>query len=795
MISQDPDFIKRLLETFELEAHEHIENLTQGLLALETVQDASASLQQVEALFREVHSLKGAARSVNISEVEELCKALEEVFSFYKHQEQAFPNGLISAFLDAADLLKRLVGQDASERQQSKPEVQSCRQQLLALFEKLKTPPQPTIAPQNLNFSNFSNEGTQESAVASHTPDKVREQQTDEQGLSPSQQALEQTTKQAEVAEPSSELETVTPEVFGNLTTDDSEKPAVIQAAPASKQTLRVSVEKLDAILRQSEELLYAKMVSRQQVNLLNELKSLTESLSKLPVLHADAEPLLKNINRKLMQGIRQTKTDSREVGVMVDHLLDAMKRAMTLPFSTLYSSLPKTVYDMSKQVGKEARLEIIGGEVQIDRRILEEMYDPIIHLLRNAVDHGIETPEQRERYAKPIIGKVEIEVRAMGANKVEILVRDDGGGVDLDLLRQKLIALHLADEQQLSKLNQTQLLQHLFDSGVTTRSQAGELSGRGLGLAIVLEKVEKLGGQVKVSLLPGKASAIAGGCEFRIQLPITMATFRGVLTQLGEQFYIFPSDHTLRVLELEDFALKSVDGQQMLKLEHELIPFYPLHQLMGTRINLEKCQKLHIVIVSMGKNKLAIGVDQIHYEDEVIVKSLGKQLQNVKNISGAALLASNQIALVLNISDLFHSIGLSTPMLQTLQNRQETPKRKILVVDDSATTRALLQNILEISGYEVLVAKDGLEAYETLKTTPCDLVVSDVDMPKMTGIELTKSIRADSHLEKTPVILVTSLESPDDRERGMLAGADAYIIKSTFDQNNLMEKIEWLVV
>ena len=738
MMTHDPEFLQRLLKTFSIEAKEHIATLSSGLLTLEQL-DAEAQHDLIETLFRETHSLKGASRSVDMPEVEELCKAMEEVFSFYKSHPDPFDTSLVAPFLAATDLLSTLVNSDQAQRQQLKPKVQAAITELLEA-EHAQHPMQ-NVAPSAQHGLTIAIEHPLETA----TPEETTPEETTPEETAP---------------------EKVTPE------------------APAT-ETLRIALPKLNEILVQSEELLYAKMVTRNQQGQLHHIRHQVSNLIKLnqdPTI----TPLLKELGQLVTLSHRHAQEQSREVGTMVDNLLESMKRTMTLPFSALYAHLPKTLYDMAQTLNKPARLHIHGAEVELDRRILEEMHDPIIHLLRNAIDHGIEPIERRRALGKPENATIELEIRTLGANKVELIIRDDGAGIDLQALKEQL-----AQSQGFSaveQLDEPSLLHTVFQSGITTCKSVSDLSGRGLGLAIVEEKAQKLGGHVRLS------SHTDQGTEFCITLPITLATFRGVLTRVGDELFIFPSEHIVRVLSLTSDKFKQIEGQQMLQIDHTVVPFYSLHALLERPIDLSQEQTLEGVVISQGQQIMAIGVDEILYEEEVMVKSLGPQLEKVKNLSGAAMIGTDQIALVLDIADLFkqHSPIQRVHAAASAQTAQ-TPKR-ILIVDDSATTRALLQNILEIAGFEVEVAQDGLEAFETLKHQSIDLVVSDVDMPRMSGVELTESIRKAQDLKNLPVILVTSLESPTDKQRGMEAGADAYIIKSTFDQNNLMEKIQWLI-
>jgi two-component system chemotaxis sensor kinase CheA len=430
--------------------------------------------------------------------------------------------------------------------------------------------------------------------------------------------------------------------------------------------------------------------------------------------------------------------------------------------------------------------LQVEGGEIEIDRRILEEMKDPLIHLLRNAVDHGIELPEVREKNNKPKKGLITISLKQENSSKVSITVRDDGAGIDIKKLLDSALKNGIINQDE--HIDPQNILPLIFRSGVTTSKIVSDLSGRGLGLAIVKEKTQCLGGDVRVQNLD------TGGCEFHIILPLTLSTFRGILVAVDEHRLIFPSMNVKRVMEISIQDVRTIEGKETFTFNNQVLPFVLLREILGIGGNINNNKKMILAVVESGGELIAISVDEVLYEDEVMIKSMGKQLSRVKNISGVALLSSDKPALILNIQDIFKSVGISNNVGIKVHKDEVNKKRKLLVVDDSPTTRILLKNVLEIAGYDVVSANDGLEAFNELKKGGFDLLVSDIEMPNMNGFELTESVRDDKVLSELPIILVTALDSAEDKQKGMEAGANAYIIKSSFDQNNLMETIQWLI-
>jgi len=744
MDNQDEAFLERLQQIFSQEAKEHVEHLAAGLLDLKKSRKGEEAQRLVETLFREAHSLKGASRSVNIPEIEEMCKAAEGVFGYYKNSKEAVPDARIDTMLEATDLLAELSLSDEEGRRALKPAVQN-------MIERIKS--------------------------GMEMPEK------EEATNAPSEKADVPPVTEESIPEA---VSTVREKAAKKETPKKTDKKTAAESM--REETIRVPVKKLNAIMLQTEEMLFAKMVARRGIVGLEALLKEVKTLEKATEPGFAGNKKINEVEQLIRKEIKRSKDDEREVGLMVDRLLEDLKQTLMLPFSTLFYALPKSVYDMAKSVGKEAVLEVVGGEIEIDRRILEEMRDPLIHLLRNAVDHGIETPEVRLKKGKPKSGTVKLLLSQKSASKVEIRVQDDGKGIDGEKLRDSAIRAGWIDREEARALEGENLLRLVFQSGVSTSGIVTDLSGRGLGLAIVQEKAERLGGEVRVKNLGG------GGCEFSVLLPLTMATFRGVLTLVNGRTFIFPSIHVRRIIDKDAGKIKNIEGKAMVVIDHEAVAYHLLRDVLalGERKGDEGGESL--VVIESGGEMLAIAVDRVLHEEEVMVKSLGAQLVRVRNIAGAARLASDKSALILNVSDLFKTVGMVTGSLPVHERSVSKKERKILVVEDSPTTRVLLQNILEMAGYLVVTAGDGLEAYEKLKSETVDLVVSDIDMPRMNGFELTESIRAEPEMSDLPVVLVTSLESSEDRERGMRAGANAYIVKSTFDQNNLMEKIRWLI-
>lgn len=755
MSAQEEEFLKSLRATFKVEAVEHLQTIAAGLLALENAPSASEQRGHVETVFRAAHSLKGAARAVNFVEVESICQSLENTFAAWKRQE-TIPS----------------------------------RQELDALHRLLDT--------------------------VSEVLD------TSEQGRDPlgNQAALGAVAPVKPVSQPA-RVEAAPAAAPPTLPLGAAEK------APVS-DTVRISVAKLDAQLLETEEMLAVKLTTAQRAEdvrgLANELDAWSKEWAAVqPEIRALRQTFerpassqrnppvppglarlveftdwnrdyLRSLEGKIAALRQATERDHAVVGKLVDDLLEDSKKMLMLPVATLGAIFPKLVRDLCRDQGKEADLVMRGEEFEIDKRILEEMKDPFIHLLRNCVDHGIEKPDQRVKLGKPPRATITFVVSPVNGNKVELLVSDDGSGIETDKVKDAAVQRGLISPEQARGMTESEALALIFQADVSTSPIITQLSGRGLGLAIVREKTEKLGGRVSVE------SQRNAGTAIRITLPIAVATFRGILVEVAKRRFIVPTAQVERVVRFKASDVQTVEGRETLSLNGRAISLVRMAQMLELpppeRAG-DPVAAIPAVILGADDQRVAFAVDAVLDEQEVLVKRFGKPLSRVRNIAGATVLGSGQVAPVLNVADLLKSArkggGATVPGAADAKP-VEAEAATILVVEDSITSRMLLKGILESAGYQVKTAVDGLEAFTILRTQKFDLVVSDVEMPRLNGFDLTARIRADKKLAEVPVVLVTALESREDRERGVDVGANAYLVKSNFDQSNLLEAVRRLV-
>ncbi len=777
MDKRDGEFLKRLLSTFQIEADDHLRNMCAGLLELEKSPAGVRRLEVLEMVFREAHSLKGAARAVNLSPIETVCQSLESLLAALKRGEIVLSPRLLDTLHQGVDGLGELLASAAAE---STDRSDSAVPELVrVLDETLK---------QSL------------SATRTEHREESGSRARDREPAPPSQEVAQRPTSWAE-------------------------------RRSAAAETVRIATSKLDPLVRQAEELVSVKLVLAQRAE---ELGQVGRGLAGWEKQWSKIQPDLRSVrraledsedangsekkNRRLARLLdflewnhthwksleskmavleRAAERDHRSVGRTVDDLLDGMRTVAMLPFSSFLEIFPKLVRDLARQRGKEAELVIQGGEAEFDRRILETMKDPVIHLVRNCIDHGIEAPLERKTRSKPPHGTITLSAAPQNGNKAEIVVSDDGAGIDLKKVRAVAAKLGMVAAEEAEKLPDPAAISLIFQSGVSTSPIVTDISGRGLGLAIVREKVEELRGTISVSTERGK------GTTFRIVLPLTLATFRGLLVRVGEHLFVFPAAPVEKVVRVRREEIKTVENRETVQFGGRAISLVRLGEVLGLLRKGPPAAPADlgcIVILGWSGHRIGFLVDEVINVQEVLVKSLGKQLRRVRNVSGATVLGDGRVVPILNVPDLMQSAverdaAAARPGVETPAGREETRKKKsILVAEDSITARTLLKNILDAAGYEIATAVDGVDAFTKLREGQFDLVVSDVDMPRMSGFGLVAKIRTDTKLAEMPVVLVTALESREDRERGIDAGANAYIVKSSFDQSNLLQVLQRLL-
>ena len=725
----------RLLATFRVEADEHLQAITTNLLALEGELPPAKVREVVEATFRETHTLKGAARSVSLMDVERICQACESVLSQVVQGRLVFSRPLLDRVQEAIDGVARLLAGDADS----------------------------TSVPDLIrNLEEAGDGGWTEG------------RETQDAALPP--------------VPPASRL----------LPPGSTPHPSPL-TPHLHADTIRLSTTRLDSLLVQAEDLLVPKLAAEERVR---EVRALVEALARLRTSSNPQPPTLAlgAVEAQAEDLFRRLACDRRTIGRAVDGLQEELRQMRLTPASTVLDLFPRMVRDLARERRKEVEWAAEGADLEVDRKVLEAMKEPLIHLVRNAVDHGIEPPEVRSQAGKTLRGRVSAAIASLEGGRVEIRVEDDGRGIDLGGVRAAAIRTRFLTTEAAEALTDAEVLDLIYRSGLSTSPIITDLSGHGLGLAIVKERVERLGGEIRIETRAGAGTAV------RVIVPASIATFRGLLVRAGGQPFLLPTEAVEQAIRVASNAVEGVEGRDAIRWNGHPLPVARLGDLLGLSRQQESVSHsqpptpipqppLLTVIVRSGDERVGFFVDEILGEREVLVKEFGSPLVRIRNVAGAGLLGGGEVVLILRSADLLKSVrGSYRPPAPTPGREDARRQAVILVVDDSITTRTMEKNLLEAAGYQVRTAVDGMEAWTQLKGEKVDLVVSDLDMPRMDGFELTARIRADRKLADLPVVLVTALDSRQDKERGVEVGASAYIIKSSFDQSNLLEIIRRLV-
>ena len=503
-------------------------------------------------------------------------------------------------------------------------------------------------------------------------------------------------------------------------------------------------------------------------------------------------EEAARHLATRLKGTARALGRSERQLSKLIRNAQQELREIRLAPISTLFVVIRQQVREVCRSTSKQVDLVLQGGEHAVDRRILEKIESPIVHLLRNAIDHGIETAEERTRAGKPSRGRLEVITRHTG-DAVEVVIADDGRGIDTEAIGSALIRKNRMSEEQVAELSTDQLLDFLFESGFSTREEVSQISGRGVGLDSVKYTVERLGGEVRLGSRPGQGSRVI------LRLPLAMSMIRCLLVKVAGRMVAIPAFSVEKVVVLREEDVSRVGGAEVIEYGGRNVPLSSIADVLGLareRRSVVEDRALGIVI-SFGERSVAFRVDDLVEYTHLILKPLGDLLESVPNVSGIAVIGRGEMALVVNAGDLVRSAGGVRPEVTRYRTSLPSdPARRvtILIADDSITTRSMEKSLLEAAGFEVVAVSNGRSALETLRSFRCDLVISDVQMPEMDGIELTRAIKSTAELEHLPVVLVTALGTDEDKARGMAAGADAYIVKRELSQGSLIETVNQLL-
>lgn len=737
-----------LRSIFKIEFEENIQTLNNELLKLESDVFNTDALTK---LMRTAHSMKGGARMIGLPDVVTLAHFFEDMLGAVKKEGVELKRHDFDRMYKAIDIIKSLVNE--------------------AVTGEAPNFVAALVIDQIINGSG--------EPKTNDEPDSV--------------------IRQSEIA---ADSQPVTQELQGDII------PAF------SIDTIRVASSKLDTLMDLSGELTVSKIQLALRLGKINDLSLLLEDStrelnsietallpqrSENPGLFSEVGLIINRLKNRfdsasveignLSDGISE---DNSRLNFVAYEFEEVIKNLRMLKLSNIFNLYPRMVRDISNELGKEVNFIIEGGDITADKKILEEMRDPLMHMIRNSIDHGIELPDEREQQGKQRAGTIKLSANHF-AGHITITLEDDGKGLNEKSIIETALRKKLIDEEASKNLTHKQIHKLIFTPGFSTSKIITDVSGRGVGMEVVQANIDKLKGKINIESETKKST------RFIIELPLTLATLRVMTASVGNHIFAIPVDFIVSVIIVDVAEIFSMEARDTIVFRDEPITIVNFKTVLeledisdSTRKNVTTFQC--IILSSMGE-KAGFIVDSLIDEQEVLVKPLGFMLKRVKNVSGSTILVSGDVCMILNPNDLLKTVkSLSASEILETSTPESLRKKRILLVEDSITTRTQEKRILESAGYDVVVAVDGLDGYQKLLINEIDAVVSDVEMPNLDGLSLTEKIRAEKKYLSLPVVLVTSLSSEEQKKRGLESGANAYLTKSGFDQKILIETLDRLL-
>jgi two-component system, chemotaxis family, sensor histidine kinase and response regulator WspE len=752
-----------MLDLFQTEVETHVAVLNDGLLALESNPEAT---DQLEALMRAAHSIKGGARVLGLDVAVRAAHVMEDCFVAAQKGVVFLGPDQIDILLRVVDILTQLAHSLSSGETDWLSRHREEIDRLVAAISAI------------ING---------EEAIPVSPVDVYPAQPTGP----PSEEA----------AEPVRASSAEEPRLPAAATSDETLPQ---QHVPEKDRTVRVTAGKIERLMGQAGEVVVNARwlpafsealleLKRNHGELLMILDGLQETLVQEGTsveasdLVLQARTKTKECNRKIGERLNQFDLFQGASEALSDRLYHEVISVRMRPFADGVQGFPRLVRDIARELGKKVRLDIRGKTTEVDRDILEKLDAPLNHLLRNAVDHGIESPEERRRAGKPEAGTLRLEA-AHRSGMLMISLADDGRGMDLERLRQKVVEKGLAGSDMVEKMSEPELMDFLFLPGFSTARNVTEISGRGVGLDVVRNMVHDVGGVVRAISRPGE------GMAFQMELPLTLSVVRTFLVEIAGEPYAFPLARIERCLELPRSEISTVEDRQYFRFDDNNIALVDIHNVLEMDPPPEDRDTLFVVVVSDRLNFYGLSVDRFVGEYDLVVRPLDPRLGKVPDISSVAVMLDGAPVLIFDVEDLVRSIDnlLTGRRLRKLSRetgkKLAMAKKRILVVDDSFTVREMERKLLESKGYHVETAVDGVDGWNAVRAGHYDMVVSDVDMPRMNGIEFIRQIKQHPEVKSLPVIIVSYKDKEEDRLLGLEAGANYYLTKSSFEDDSLIQ-------
>ena len=765
------DDMKEIMEDFLIEAFELIEQIDHDLVELEANPE---DLELLNRIFRVAHTVKGSSSFLNFDVLTELTHHMEDVLNKARKGELKITPDIMDVVLESVDMMKGLLesirdnGSDAAAgidiknicvrlTQISEGEAPSAAPEAPAAApapEPVKEPEPATPAEEAApEVSDAELSKLSDSEVEAEIERLLKVRKAEDQARRASKGIAPKSPEEIAPATSAAPAPAARPAPSRERDTDKKVPAASSSSAVAQEQTIRVEVKRLDHLMNLIGELVLGK----------NRLLKIYDDVEE----RYEGEKFLEELNQ-VVSSLSLVTTDIQ---------LAVMKTRM-LPIAKVFNKFPRMIRDLSRELGKQIDLEISGEETELDKSIVEEIGDPLVHIIRNSCDHGIEDPETRKAMGKPEKGLVQLKAYNEG-NHIVVEIVDDGKGLDADMLKAKSIEKGIITEREADAMSEKEAFGLIFKPGFSTAAKVTNVSGRGVGMDVVKTNIEKLNGIIDIESEVGK------GTVMKLKIPLTLAIIQSLLVGTQEEFYAIPLASVLETVRVPIDDIYTIDGKNVLRLRDEVLSLVRLSDVFGVNKVFDGGDQTYVVIIGVAEAKLGIIVDTLVGQEEIVIKSMGDYLQNIPGIAGATIRGDGRVTLIIDVGAMMEmakdiKVNIRAEMEDSTKAKEKPSDYKVLIVDDSKMDRTIMQKSLEPIGVTIIEATNGVEALNIIKSGEhaFDAVLIDIEMPRMDGYTLAGEIRKYSKYRTLPLIAVTSRTSKTDRLRGVEVGMTEYITK-----------------
>ena len=734
------DEMQEILEDFLIEAFELIEQLDIDLVKLE---HNPSDPELLNKIFRVAHTIKGSSSFLGFDTLTYLTHNMEDVLNKARHKEIIITPDIMDVILRSTSLMKELLAHIKEyQNDQSDQDIESCVQELQKIsMQKDEKPKAKTVKKE---VEPAKKEAKKELKKETKKQEEIKEEAPQSDDLDEEIARLLAWRQEQDRQKRASKKANTKPANKPSTTNSNKEKVAI-------DPTVRVDVKRLDSLMNLIGELVLGK----------NRLLRIYKTIED----RYDGEQLLEEFNQ-VVSSISMVTTDLQ---------LAVMKTRM-LPIGKVFSKIPRMVRDLSRELGKEIELIIEGEETELDKSIIEEIGDPLVHIIRNSCDHGIEMPDIRQEKGKPLAGTIRLSAYNEG-NHIVINIQDDGKGLDADMLKTKAIQKGLITQEEADTMGEKEAYNLIFKPGFSTAAAITNVSGRGVGMDVVRANIEQLNGMIEIDSKP------SCGMTLKLKIPLTLAIIQTLVVAAQEESYAIPLSSVLETVHISQDDICSIDGKSVLRLRDEVLSLVHLKDIFEVPNTIKPSQQAYVVIIGLGNQKMGIIVDELIGQEEIVIKSLGYYLKGTAGIAGASVRGDGKIILIIDVAmmiEMAKEVKASHHQATEQNTKTKASDYHILIVDDSHTDRALIKKLLAPLKITIHEASNGLEALEMIKSSEdaLDGILVDIEMPKMDGYTLSKEIKKIYRFKHIPIIALTSKNTKDDRLRGIESGINEYLTK-----------------